>query len=295
MGNAAKTKGKIVSARSAIIMDFDNTLYDWVGQWYAAFKPMFDEIVAISGLSPELLKSEIRKIHQRHHTSEYSFLIESLEVIRDGSIENTLAKYRPAIEKAQSGRRSALALYPGVSEALRAMKAAGKTLAVFTESQTFYTTMRFKKFELDGLIDFLFTSDDHATPSEDYLQSVRAHPADYYKITNTKHRSVGKGHLKPDPAILFEIVSEIGSQASECLYVGDSLYKDVAMAKDANIFAVWAEYGESRGQPGYDFLRDVSHWTAEDVEKDRVLKRQDVKADVILKNRFSELLDVIDV
>jgi phosphoglycolate phosphatase len=57
-------------------MDFDNTLYDWVAQWYAAFQPMFDEIQHISKLPSDLLKAEIRRIHQRHHTSEYSFLIE---------------------------------------------------------------------------------------------------------------------------------------------------------------------------------------------------------------------------
>jgi len=73
-------------------------------------------------------------------------------------------------------------------------------------------------------------------------------------------------------------------------YVGDSLYKDVAMAKDAGVFGVWAEYGEARGQPGYDFLREVSHWTPEDVEKDRLLKAKDVVADAILREGFFELV-----
>jgi FMN phosphatase YigB (HAD superfamily) len=166
-------------------------------------------------------------------------------------------------------------------------------LVVFTESQTFYTVMRFKKLGLEGLIDFLFTSEDHESPKQEYLKAIRTHPADYYMIKQTKHRSVGRGRLKPDPEILQEIVSEVGGRADDAIYVGDSLYKDVLMAKDANMLAIWAEYGEARGQPGYDFLREVSHWMDEDVQADRDLKKRDVVEDAVLKKSFSELLSVI--
>lgn len=163
-------------------------------------------------------------------------------------------------------------------------------MVVFTESQTFYTVMRFKKLKLEGLVDFLFTSDDHDNPDDQYLEKVRAHPAAYYEIQKTKHRSIGRGRLKPDPQILNQIIEEVGATVETSTYVGDSLYKDVAMAKDAGVFGVWAEYGEARGQPGYDFLREVSHWTPEDVEKDRLLKAKDVVADAILREGFFELV-----
>jgi FMN phosphatase YigB (HAD superfamily) len=280
---------------STIILDFDNTLYDWVAQWYSAFRPMLDEIQSISGVPMEALKTEIRKVHQRHHTSEYSFLIEELEIIRDGSIADTVEKFRPAIDKSRSARERNLALYPGALETLHTLKALGKTLVIFTESQTFYTVMRFKKLQLEGVIDFLFTSEDHDNPDDEYLQKVRAHPPEYYQIRRTKHRSVGKGRLKPDPQILDQIISEVGASRESAVYVGDSLYKDVAMAKDAGVFGVWAEYGEARGQPGYDFLREVSHWTSEDVEKDRVLKKKDLTPDAILKTGIAELLEILRV
>jgi FMN phosphatase YigB (HAD superfamily) len=281
-------------AKSAIILDFDNTLYDWVEQWYAAFRPMFDEIQRISNLPADLLKSEIRKIHQRHHTSEYSFLIEELEILRDGSVENTVQKYRSAIAKSRSAREQHLRLYPNVIETLQALKSSGKILVVFTESQAFYTVMRFKKFRLEGVIDFLFTSDDHDNPDDQYLEKVRAHPPEYYEIRKTRHRSIGRGRLKPDPQILSQIIREVGATTDTTTYVGDSLYKDVAMAKEAGVFGVWAKYGEARGQPGYDFLREVSHWTPEDVEKDRLLKEKDVIADVVLKEGISELVSAAD-
>jgi FMN phosphatase YigB (HAD superfamily) len=277
----------------AIILDFDNTLYDWVAQWYASFMPLLEEVHKISGVSLELLKSEIRKVHQRHHTSEYSFLIQELDILRDGSPEDTIRKFAPAIAKSREGRENNLRLYPGVMETLQQLKNEGRTLAVFTESQTFYTVMRFKKLKLEGVIDYLFTSEDHETPNDELLKTVRAHPPEYYEIRATKHRSVGRGRVKPDPHILDEIVTEVGATKASAIYVGDSLYKDVAMAKDAGVFGVWAEYGEARGQPGYDLLREVSHWTQEDVEKDRLLKTKDVVANAVLKTGFAELLPLL--
>ncbi|RTL51869.1 MAG: HAD family hydrolase [Bradyrhizobiaceae bacterium] len=273
-----------------VILDFDNTLYDWVAQWYYSFSAMLGEIHRISGIPLDVLKEQIRAIHQKHHTSEYAFLIEHLDIIRDGSVEATIAKYRPAIEKFREARTKHLVLYPGVMDTLINLRSSGKTLVVFTESQTFYTVMRFKHFGLDGLIDFLFTSDDHETPDNNYLEKIRSRPSEYYEIQNTKHRSVGKGRLKPDPAILRQIIDEVGSTQRNSVYVGDSLYKDVLMAKEARVFGVWAQYGEARGQPGYDLLREVSHWTDEDVERDRSLKKRDVKANAILKTGFPELL-----
>ncbi|MGH6727889.1 MAG: HAD family hydrolase [Pseudolabrys sp.] len=208
-------------------------------------------------------------------------------------MEETVAKYRSAIEKFRSARSEHLALYPGVLECLQKLKASGKTLAVFTESQTFYTVMRFKKLGLEGLVQYLFTSEDHETPEASYLQAVRAHPPEHYQIKETIQRSVGKGRLKPDPEILNRIVTEVGASKSNTVYVGDSLYKDVIMAKDAAIFGAWAEYGEARDQPGYELLREVSHWTDDDVQKDRDLKKRDVDADAVLKDSFAEIIDYL--
>ena len=64
--------------KTALITDLDNTLFDWADIWYQCFSAMLDEIVRISGLNRETLISEIRAIHQKYGTSEYSFLIEEL-------------------------------------------------------------------------------------------------------------------------------------------------------------------------------------------------------------------------
>jgi hypothetical protein len=62
--------------KKVLITDLDNTLFDWVALWCACFTAMMNKVVEISGIPVEDLKPEIRRVHQRHGTSEYSFLLE---------------------------------------------------------------------------------------------------------------------------------------------------------------------------------------------------------------------------
>ena len=95
-----------------LVTDVDNTLFDWVDIWYSSFRPMFDQIQVISGVNPEQIKSEIRDVHRKHGTSEYSFLIEEIPCLcaRFPS-ENLLDVFAPAIEAFRQARRNALRLY----------------------------------------------------------------------------------------------------------------------------------------------------------------------------------------
>ena len=68
--------------KTVLITDLDNTLFDWFEMWHNSFMAMLDQIAKISGISTEALKPEIKKVHQRHGTSEYAFLIEELAPLK---------------------------------------------------------------------------------------------------------------------------------------------------------------------------------------------------------------------
>lgn len=72
--------------------------------------------------------------------------------------------------------------------------------------------------------------------------------------------------------------------------------KDIAMALEANVDAVFAKYGTSHfstNTDDYDLLRDVTHWTDSDVERERKIKEEnkDIHAKFII-NRFDEILQL---
>src|SRR6266481_3095967 len=63
---------------SFVIVDLDNTLYDWFHFWHTSFTSMLDRLVVDSGVDRNTLISEIKVIHQKHGTADYSLLIQEI-------------------------------------------------------------------------------------------------------------------------------------------------------------------------------------------------------------------------
>ncbi|HEX8684644.1 MAG TPA: HAD hydrolase-like protein, partial [Ardenticatenaceae bacterium] len=97
--------------------------------------------------------------------------------------------------------------------------------------------------------------------------------------------------------ILKEIIhdEEIGASVDQTIYIGDSLMKDVAMAQDAGVTDVYAKYGIAQHREEYELLRRVTHWTQEDVERERAIyARATVTPTHVLEESFAEVLDLFE-
>ena len=79
------------------------------------------------------------------------------------------------------------------------------------------------------------------------------------------------------------------------MYIGDSIARDVMMAKMVGVAAVWAKYGTHHSQEEYAALVRVTHWTDQDVAREIDLKKRaaDVEPDVVLDGSFSQILGSI--
>jgi phosphoglycolate phosphatase-like HAD superfamily hydrolase len=184
--------------KTALITDLDNTLFDWVDLWYKCFSAMLNEIVRISGLPRETLIPEIRAVHQKYGTSEYSLLIEELPSLRP------LLKGRPAteifasaIEAYREQRRQNLNLFPTVAETLLKIKGRGTRIIGYTESMGFYSNYRIRRLGLDGVLDYVFCPEDHVLPPGLTPEKLRAYPAPHYELRYTKQLFTPKGSKKP--------------------------------------------------------------------------------------------------
>jgi FMN phosphatase YigB (HAD superfamily) len=101
---------------SVLITDLDNTLWNWFELWYSSFRPLLDALREKLGIPEEVLKAQIKKIHENHHTSEYSRLLQELPCIKDRFDENLdyATEFAEVINAYKEGRQTARALYPGV-------------------------------------------------------------------------------------------------------------------------------------------------------------------------------------
>jgi phosphoglycolate phosphatase len=280
-----------MSKKRLLVLDFDNTLFDWLGLWHGCFVAMMVEVERITGTPLTDILDEVRAVHQTHGTSDYAFLLDEIPTLRHFLGEQRASDvFESAILAFRTKRRELLKLYPTVADTLLTIKGCGTRIAIYTESLSYYSFYRAKRLGLDGVVDALYTPPDHALPAHLNLGEQRHYKKSFYKFRYTDHRHTPAGELKPNPDLLLQIISDFGVEPSDAVYVGDSRHKDVAMAQDAGTDYAWAKYGEWTDAVAYDLLRAVSHWTDEDIEREKIARARAVDAEIVLPNSLNELL-----
>jgi phosphoglycolate phosphatase len=276
-----------------LITDLDNTLFDWFSIWHASFASLMDAVSIVSGLPMDRLLADARTVHQRHGTSEYSFLLNEMACLKALHPNQEIgAVYADAIHQFRSARKSTMRLYPGVMATLEQIRKSGAPVVAYTDSFAFPSMRRMKALGLDGVVVALYSPPDHGTPEGMNLEDVRSLPPSEYEFANTDHRILPEGSAKPDPAVLSRICDDFDLPPSQVVYVGDSLIKDVAMAQAAGALDAWARYGESHHLQEYELLRKVSHWSDADIARERRLAAEtDIESTRTLRESFAELLD----
>jgi len=258
--------------KTVLITDLDNTLFDWFSVWYASNSAMIERVCSISGIDEKTILAEIKKIHQKHGTAEYAFLLENLPSLKKlyGKPENVKKEMDDAIHAFRKARKNKLKLYDTVEDTLKKLKDIGVYIVAYTESKSYYTSYRIKKLGLDNYIDVLYSPPDHELPEGEGQNSK-------FEFNQMDHSFTPEGELKPNPDLLLDIIKDIGSTPDKCIYVGDSEMKDIEMAQLAGVCDVFAKYGTAHftdNADGYNLLRAVTHWTDEDVERERKIKEQ---------------------
>jgi hypothetical protein len=154
-----------------------------------------------TGLDEEVLKQEIRVVHQRYGTSEFSRLIDELPCLQARNPGANLREvHAAALGAFREGRRASLRLYPGVFETLWSLHRSGVLIVGYTESRAYYTHYRVRRLCLDGLLNFLYSPPDHKMPNGTSVEDIRRYPNKDYQLRVTQHRETPEGEVKPNPA-----------------------------------------------------------------------------------------------
>ena len=86
-----------------VIVDLDNTLYDWVGFFAPSFEAMVTAAVRIVDTSRDALLDDIQQVHQRYGNTEHPFALLETEAVRqrfgyDVSRGELKAELQPAFD-----------------------------------------------------------------------------------------------------------------------------------------------------------------------------------------------------
>ena len=248
--------GTWLDRRKAVFLDLDNTLYDWVAYFAPALRGMCRSLSEMTGVSSNTLFEELKAVFSKHGTVEYSFALQELPSLiamhPSESGADLVARYRPAIDVFQHRRRAYLRPSPGVRSGIEMLHQAGYEVFGITDSRQFQAENRLRQLRLDRLLDGLCCVPNHAVPDADTIAAIRLKSADHYRSELRAVIPLPPGLRKPSPGVLDFVVSALEVEYESCIYVGDSLTKDVAMAQRAGVSTA-----------GQSMVRGSPHWTSQ--------------------------------
>jgi phosphoglycolate phosphatase len=269
-------------AISLVITDLDNTIYDWLTAFVPALYAMVQEAAPLIGVGEEELLDDLQLVHRKHGDSEHPFaLLETRAVqkkFREKSRSEICQFLDPAFHAFNKMRKQNLRLYDGVYEILEELSRLYVPVVAYTDARVINCLFRLERLGVRELISRLYAP-SHVTKEVD--QSTLGD--DFVRLLPPNDR-------KPNPQTLIDICLQYGAARSEALYIGDSLVRDVYMARSAGLHSAWAKFGTLYDKALWPKLVRVTHWTDADVEKEETLKERarGTEPDCIL-DAFSEL------
>jgi FMN phosphatase YigB (HAD superfamily) len=281
---------RLIASIKLLVTDLDNTLYDWLSSFVPAFYSMIEVASRILEVDQEQLLDEMKTVHQRYHNSEHPYaLLEAATVLNrwGGATRLQRKEYlTEAFAAFNRVRKNDLRLYPGVRETLKQIRKQGTVVVGHTDAVAENSLHRLELLGLSDELECLYAPESRAPQHPDPLRPGihEAYRGCFFLLPSN--------HRKPDPAVLKDICLRHGIPVEETLYVGDSISRDVAMAKNAGTYAAWARYGSRRDAALWDKLVRVTHWSDEDVVREKRLidETRNVRPDVVIDS-FPELLN----
>ncbi|TBO42249.1 HAD family hydrolase [Pedobacter kyonggii] len=278
-----------------VITDLDDTIWDWLEMWYMSFGPFIKRIADETKIDSKVLKADFKKLHQKYGTTEMSFAYKEISSISPTFyplFENEVVAGKNILHEYNSNKKKNLKAYDGVIETLNLIKSKGVKIIAFTESNVFFTKYRIKHLGLDGIIDTIYSPAGYDVPKSVY----KHYNEDFWEPKITKIRTLPKETRKPNAEILETIVKDFGAEKDSSIYIGDKLDRDIFMAQQAGLTSVHAAYGHIIDGEKYSLLVDVTHWTDEDVVRERNFKNQelDIKAPDFTISSFPQIMNLFN-
>lgn len=270
-----------------LITDLDDTLYSWIDFFIPAFYGMLDELSLILNKPKNILVEEYKQIHQEKGSVEYPFATLLLPSVKDTYPNRTkdelLDILNPAFHKFNSIRKHRLKLYPNVKETLKKLSAMEIRIVGYTDSAEENGFYRLKKLEISDYFKRVYVSDSqferpNSLPSSTKTQIVHGR--------------------KPNPELINTICKHENVAINETIYLGDSMTKDIYMARMAGVTSVLCKYPRDTKveEDLYSKLVAISHWTKSDFQKEITIKevctKENIQPDYIIQS-FDEFIAII--
>jgi phosphoglycolate phosphatase len=276
-----------------VVVDIDNTLYDWVEFFVPAFEAMVSAVATYIGATRETLIDQYRDLYREHGSLEYAFVTQALPAtarLHDNERSLVVAYAHDAFHRA---RVKHLRLYDGVREALEEVRLQQRSLVAATNAPLYQAQRRLQQLEIAELFDGVAAKKSYEIPEDDPTIThllKRARQGDY-EPRIARHWGLDDDQLKPSPAMYSLVVRDMGVQTSKTLVVGDSLVRDVLPGLRIGTQGAWAQYGTHLRRDLLEVLLTVTPWSTETVTQHYAGDKDSSMVPSLA--RFDEILQLI--
>lgn len=237
--------------KKVLILDLDNTLYDWNDAYSSSFMALVNYHQKIFSLSESEVINNFKRYFKKKGTLELLPTFEYIQSYKNSNFKESDLQII-ANESCQfflNAWKQNIQLYSEVYETLKVLKIKGVKIIAFSDVSMFWATYRLNCLKI--LSDF----DKIYAPIDNIILP------DYVKTNPMKYRVIDEQQRKPNSAVIAEIIKYYNTNHKNTFMLGDNLNKDMKCAYDIKIISIWAKYGTKHGSTSGKILRSITPWT----------------------------------
>lgn len=233
-----------------VVTDMDNTLYSWVDYIVPAVESLVEVVCEATGWPRIRVVQALKAVYSKYESNEYPFALQESSIFAEladfGSFDKLVIE--PARAAFAQARRKYMRPYRTVPETLQALKERGLPVVALTDAPRNPAEYRARTMGFDKVLTALYTLPGFEFPRTVDGEHLVA-PDILKKEEQGDYRAacpvveLPRSCEKPSPEGLLQICRTYGVAPERVLVVGDSLKKDIAVARAVGAVDCWAEYG----------------------------------------------------
>lgn len=281
---------------TVLILDLDNTVYDFVHVHAKAFRTLIHIVSKEAGISEGALKEQCRGIARKYGSLDlqdyiFDLFMDMPELSGRGRDFEEALEFSVRVGFDRT-RKKYLRPYGGIKEALRTLDLGGVQIVALTNAPFALSYYRLIQMDirsaLAGLIAWEGAQFDDKHPNRERRLSQLRHRMRAASATLGIVETLSREQLKP-ASTGFELVRRHFGPDARIFAMGDSIAKDLTPAKAFGATTIWAKYGTELVKESLDTLLEITPWTTAEVARHAQI---DLPPDHVVTNP-TQILDIV--
>jgi len=296
---------KMLKQPKLIVLDLDNSIYDWHAYYALSTKRSIEKASEITGIPYEKLCEEFKQILDKEDSIEYPFVIQQLPSILS-HYSHDFARVlvecsEPAREQFKLAAYPHLKPYPNVLRTLQKLRAdyPDTKLAVLTDAPHRIAIWRLHRLGVLNYFDGVYGLEDPKLPiiGNEVLvtrHTLLKHVDKWMYGFIGKHRILSNDYRKPSTKGLKSILIDFDIEEfdkSDILFAGDNVFKDVAAGNALGTTSCFLKFGVDVDPKNMEILKEFA--PERFIHKGINLHDDNHPKPDHTLNNFLELLDII--